>query len=100
MEKGIASTSSDMDSNQNTAENIRLPLDAMKGNSSVSEVTEENGVKPDDENSGTTKSDMNIRSSMLSSKLGNGDYFHNPENLVQFVVSGEQSRVKYSLLLI
>ncbi len=89
MEKGIVSTSLVMDSNQNTAENIRLALDTMKGNISVSQESEENSVKPEDGNSGTTKLDMNIRSNISSSKLGNGDYFHNPENLVQFVVSGD-----------
>jgi hypothetical protein len=91
MEKIIVSTSSAMESNQNTAENNRLGLDAMNGNSSVSEKTGENNVKPEEGNSGTTKSDINIKSNMLSSKLGNGDCFHNPENLVQFVVSGEHN---------
>ena len=95
MEKMIVSTSSAMESNQNTTENNRLALDAMNGNSSVSEKFGENNVKHEDQNSGATKSDdNNTRSNMSSSKLGNGDYFHNPENLVQFVVSGEQLKVK------
>ena len=99
MEKGTVPTSPAMESNQNTSENIPLPLDAVNGNRSMSEISAENSVNPEDGNPGTTKSDRNIRSNMLSSKLGNGDYFHNPENLVQFVVSGERHRVKYGLLL-
>ena len=33
--------------------------------------------------------EINDRSVTTASKLGNGDCFHNPENLVQFVVSGK-----------
>ena len=32
---------------------------------------------------------LTSRNDALTSKLGNGDCFHNPENLVQFVVSGK-----------
>ena len=32
---------------------------------------------------------LTSRNDALTSKLGNGDCFHNPDNLVQFVVSGK-----------
>ena len=35
-----------------------------------------------------TESSITGRNDEKTSKLGNGDCFHNPENLVQFVVSG------------
>ena len=34
---------------------------------------------------------LTSRNDALTSKLGNGDCFHNPDNLVQFVVSGKIS---------
>ena len=36
-----------------------------------------------------TEETIHDRSEIIASKLGNGDCFHNPENLVQFVVSGK-----------
>ena len=45
---------------------------------------EANGVGPV-----TLEANKAIKSNYLTSRLGNGDVFHNPENLVQFVVSGK-----------
>ena len=45
---------------------------------------EVNGVGPV-----TLEANKAIKSNYLTSRLGNGDVFHNPENLVQFIVSGK-----------
>ena len=45
---------------------------------------EANGVGPV-----TLEANKAIKSNYLTSRLGNGDVFHNPENLVQFIVSGK-----------
>ena len=47
---------------------------------------EANGVGPV-----TLEANKAIKSNYLTSRLGNGDVFHNPENLVQFIVSGKKT---------
>ena len=47
---------------------------------------EANGVGPV-----TLEANKTIKSNYLTSRLGNGDVFHNPENLVQFIVSGKKT---------
>ena len=46
----------------------------------------------------TLESNKTIKSNYLTSRLGNGDVFHNPENLVQFIVSGKN--LSFSSMLV
>ena len=94
MDKGILPSSMAM-AKQNQEENTKSGLHDARGNTTVLAISGENSNKSGDENIGDViKSETNIRSNMSSSRLGNGDHFHNPENLVQFVVSGEEGRIK------
>ena len=46
----------------------------------------------------TLEANKAIKSNYLTSRLGNGDVFHNPENLVQFIVSGKN--ISFSSMLV
>ena len=62
------------------------PNDSIICKSSIDPDAVSENEKCDSNNAEKTISD---RSETIASKLGNGDCFHNPENLVQFVVSGK-----------
>ena len=78
-------------------DNIKSMLDSTLKEDNVFESSSEVAATSRDENRGPRNAEMatTIWDETLASKLGNGDCFHNPENLVQFVVSGKSISVIY-----
>ena len=74
-------------------DSINQMLDSTSKDDDVIESSSE-GTAARDERRVSTNTEMTVTSwnETLASKLGNGDCFHNPENLVQFVVSGKYTR--------
>ena len=59
-----------------------VAMNELEGSGMENTSPEANGVGPV-----TLEANKAIKSK--TSRLGNGDVFHNPENLVQFIVSGK-----------
>ena len=83
-------TAIEPDCDQDSVETVRSKFDDHSDGKHEHKKAKESRLKSGDQNSGATSLETHetLRSNILSSKLGNGDYFHNPENLVQFVISG------------
>ena len=79
------------DLHQDSGVNVREEVDKQRGGNQDYKVGEECLEKSGEQNSGSTllEAREKIPGLTLSSKLGNGDYFHNPEDLVEFVISGK-----------
>ena len=77
---------------QGSDDNLRLESDASKEVEIELPKYRDASARFSDLHLGSSGIEANatiMSNSTLSSKLGNGDYFHNPEDLVQFVVSGD-----------
>ena len=79
------------DLEQDSGVNVSVEFDKQSGGNQDYKVGEECREKYGEQNSGSTllEAHEKIPGLILSSKLGNGDYFHNPEDLVEFVISGK-----------
>ena len=68
-----------------------LKMDIPSNDSSICKSSSDPDVVSNNERNDpkNTEKPNNERTEAIASKLGNGDCFHNPENLVQFVVSGK-----------
>ena len=86
------------DAEQNSCESVaKSTINKPDGDVHENGISKEHLPKSGDEEIQHSKSTMPAiheacSDKISSSKLGNGDYFHDPENLVQFIISGLKAK--------